>query len=489
MTITELNTHLAEKIRAETGENVFLCYQCVKCTSGCPLAEYFDLAPNQVMRAAQLGQDEIALNAKTPWLCAGCQTCTTRCPQGIDVAKVMDFMAREAAARRIPAKVPEVALFNKVFLRNVDLLGRAYELGLIAEMNLRTRQPFKDVGMGLDMIRKGKIKLTPTFTRPPKQAKPVEPRPNQIGYYPGCSLHSMASEYDHSIHAIAKSLDLELVEPEGWVCCGSSPAHRVDPHLAVELPLKNMALLEQMGLDEVTLPCAMCFNRFRVAAHDIASDPALKAEMEAKVGHRFADAVAVRSLLDVLINRVGLDKIAGQVKTPLTGLKVACYYGCLMTRLPKITGAGQPEYPQDMDHLMSALGATPVDWGGKTSCCGASLSITRTDIVLDLSARILADARAAGADAVVVVCPLCHSNLDGRQHQMKPPSPVGAIPDGRGDGGEGQGKGPGVRGEAVPVFYLTQLMALAFGLGEKAAALSKNMVDPRPLLHVKGFTL
>ena len=130
-----------------------------------------------------------------------------------------------------------------------------------------------------------------------------------------------------------------------------------------------------------------------------------------------------------------------------------------------------------MDRLVSALGASPVDWGSKTACCGASLSITRTDIVLDLSARILAEARAAGADAVAVACPLCHANLDGRQHQMTPPpgpSPVGRSAD-RGGGNE------------IPVFYFTQLMALAFGLGEKAAALSKNMVDTRPLLEKKGF--
>jgi heterodisulfide reductase subunit B len=434
------------------------------------LAEYFDLAPNQVMRAAQLGLDDLALNAKTPWLCAGCQTCTTRCPQGIDVARVMDFMAHEALARGLPARVPEAALFNKVFLRNVNILGRAYELGLMAELNLRTGQPFKDAGMGLEMIRKGKIRLAPEFIRPPRHARRMAARPNRIAYYPGCSLHSMASEYDHSICAVAQALDLELVEPEGWVCCGSSPAHRADPHLAVELPLRNMALIEQMELDEVMLPCAMCFNRFRAALHALEAEPALKTKMEAEVGHRFANLLTVRSLLDVMVNRVGLDQIARQVKTPLTDFKVACYYGCLLTRPPRITGAAQAEYPQEMDHLMSALGATPVDWSSKTTCCGASLSITRTDIVLDLSARILADARAAGADAVVVACPLCHANLDGRQRQM----PLTPHPRQAGEGGE------------VPVLYFTQLMTLAFGLGEKAAALAKNMVDPRPLLAEKG---
>lgn len=489
MTITELRTDLAEKIRAETGENVFLCYQCVKCTSGCPLAEYFDLAPNQVMRAAQLGQEDLALYAKTPWLCASCQTCTTRCPQGIDVAKVMDFMVKEAGERGIPSKVPEIALFHKVFLRNVNLLGRAYELGLIAEMNLRTGQPFKDAGMGLDMIRKGKIKLTPAFVRPPIRSKPVEKRPGQIGYYPGCSLHSMASEYDHSIHAVAEALGLELVEPEGWVCCGSSPAHRSDPELAVELPLKNLALIEQMGLSDVTVPCAMCFSRFRTALHETEAESGAPSRISHHASSRTAfrpvpvgrfalhaarPNVAVHSLLDTLTNQVGLAQIRQRVTKPLAGLKVACYYGCLLTRPPKVTQAENPEYPQIMDHLMSALGATPVDWGSKTACCGASLSLTRTEIALDLSARIIADARAAGADAVVVACPLCHTNLDGRQHQMTlTPHP---SPPGRGE-----------RGEGVPVLYLTQLMALAFGLGEKAAALSKNMIDPRPMLTEKGF--
>ncbi|HEX9676150.1 MAG TPA: 4Fe-4S dicluster domain-containing protein, partial [Anaerolineales bacterium] len=122
---TQLSTDLANRIREKTGENVFLCYQCVKCTSGCPLAEHFDLAPNQVLRAAQLGMEDLIFGSKTAWLCACCQTCTTRCPQGIDVAKVMDFIVSEAAERGMPAQVPAAALFNKVFLRNVDILGRA----------------------------------------------------------------------------------------------------------------------------------------------------------------------------------------------------------------------------------------------------------------------------------------------------------------------------------------------------------------------------
>jgi len=148
---TQISTALADRIREKTGENVFLCYQCVKCTSGCPLAQHFDLAPNQVMRAAQLGMQDDIFNSLTPWLCASCQTCTTRCPQGIDIARIMDYLVGEMTAQRVKPKVPEVAIFNKVFLRDVDILGRSYELGLMLEMNLRTKKPFKDVGLGLQI--------------------------------------------------------------------------------------------------------------------------------------------------------------------------------------------------------------------------------------------------------------------------------------------------------------------------------------------------
>ena len=140
---------LAQTIQQELCENVYLCYQCVKCTSGCPLAEHFDLAPNQVLRALQLGQDEVALNTRTI-----CETCTTRCPQGLDIAGIMDQLKMAAEERGVEPKVREAALFNKVFLRDVNILGRGYELGLMVEMNMRTGQPFKDLPMGLQMIRK-----------------------------------------------------------------------------------------------------------------------------------------------------------------------------------------------------------------------------------------------------------------------------------------------------------------------------------------------
>ena len=456
-----LSTQLADRIREATGENVFLCYQCIKCTSGCPLAEYFDLAPNQVLRAAQLGMEERLFDSRTPWLCASCQTCTTRCPQGIDVARVMDFLTAEARRRGIEPKVPDVALFHKVFLRDVNLLGRAYELGLMAEMNLRTGQPFKDLDLGLEMMRHGKLRVIPEFVRhraPKPKERPTRAE-NEIGYYPGCSLHSMAGEFDRSTRAVLQALDLQPVEPDGWVCCGSTPAHRVDERLATRLPLESLVLLEQEGLDEVALPCAACFNRFRAAVRHLRQDGDLKEDLEGEMGVAYHDSVEVLSLLDLIDKRVGAEAVHTRVTQPLQGLRVACYYGCLLTRPPAVTGSEDAEYPMAMDRLMQALGAEAVPWDAKVACCGASLALTNLDIVLGMSRAVLENARARGADVVAVACPLCHSNLDTRQKKMGLAAPI-------------------------PVLYFTQLMAVAFGMAPQAA-LGRNLTDPRPILASK----
>lgn len=445
---------LATEITSELGENVYLCYQCVKCTSGCPLADEFDLAPNQVMRALQLGQDERVLDSKTIWLCASCHTCVTRCPQGIDTPRINDQLAMTALKRGYKPKIPEIALFRQVFLRNAGWLGRAYELGLIAEMNLRTKQPFKDVPMGLEMLRKRKVKMLPGITRSPKRAKPVEQKENRIAYYPGCSLHSLSSELDHSARAILKELNVELYEPDGWTCCGSSPAHSTDHLLATTMPIKNLALVEQSGFNQVLAPCVSCYSRFKSAQHDIQQKPELKKEVDEKIGYTYQNQVEVQSLLDVLEQRVGLDAIAKRVKKPLRDLKVVSYYGCLMTRPPKITGAAHPENPTELDRMVEKLGATPLDWLFKTECCGGSLSLTRTEVVHKLTRRILENAQAVGADIVTTACPLCHVNLDTRQAALNLEKPI-------------------------PIIFISQLMGLAFGLEPRALALDKHMVDTR----------
>jgi heterodisulfide reductase subunit B len=454
---------LAQRIQEALGQNVYLCYQCVKCTSGCPVSAFFDWQPNQIMRSVQLGQEDVALESQTPWLCAACQTCTTRCPQNLDINGIMEFLTREAVARGVEPPVAEVNAFNEAFMREVRLWGRAYEPGLMAEMFLRDPGSLlEDMSLYIQMLKKRKVTLLPSMGRPPKQAKPVPGAAEAIAYYPGCSLHSTAREFNTSTTAVAEALEMNLVEPKGWVCCGSSAAHKTDPEAAALLPMENLALIEQSGFKEVTMPCAACFNRHKAAQFEIRHDAAHKAVLDEELAYDYQDSVHVSTLIEAITEHVGVEAVADKVVQSLEGLNVVCYYGCLLTRPPQVTESEHPENPTDMDALMASLGAEVHDWSYKTSCCGAAHSLTRPDIVLQLSGSLIEHAREAGAEAIVVACPLCHMNLDARQFQMEVETPV-------------------------PVFYFTQLMAVALGLPAKASALNKNMVDPRPLLREKGL--
>jgi heterodisulfide reductase subunit B len=457
-----LSSDLVQRVQDELGENVFLCYQCVKCTSGCPLGEFFDWQPNQIMRLVQLGQEETVFQAKTPWLCAACQTCSTRCPQGLDINAIMEFLARESVRRGYPPPVSEVKIFNEAFLREVRLWGRAYELGLMVEMKLRTRDLFSDLDLGVKLVRKRKLAFLPKPTRRPRQTRPVAEAANSIAYYPGCSLHSTAGEFNHSAKAVCTALGLSLVEPQGWGCCGSTAAHRADPEVALRLPLENLALVEQSGFKEMTLPCAACFNRHQSALFEIRNNKGHRRAMDAALEYTYRDSVQVTTLAETILHHAGKDVVALRAYNRLDGLRLVCYYGCLFTRPPRVTGAKHPENPVELDELMTTLGAEVHDWSYKTVCCGAAHSLTRPDIVFKLSSRLIEQACLAGAEAIAVACPLCHTNLDARQFQMEVAQPM-------------------------PVLYFTQLMAVALGLDEKAAALEKNLVDPRPLLRSKGF--
>lgn len=464
---TPLNA--AAQISKASDSNVYLCYQCEKCTLGCPLASAMDLEPNQVMRLLQMGRLDEVLQSKTIWLCASCQTCTTRCPMSIDVARVMDSLKAMAQEAGIEPKLRSSADFINAGLRSMKATGRMWELGLMLEMNLKAGQPLRDAGMGLRMLRSGRLRLLPERSGYPsklkKKARP-ETAGSEIAYYPGCSLHASGSEYDKSYKAVAKALGLTLVEPKGWTCCGSTPAHWRSHELATRMPLQNLALIESEGHKAVSVPCAMCFSRLKHAAHDVLRDPSLKNGVTSRTGYEYRGEVAIENAVDTIVKRVGIEKVASQVKKPARGLKVVCYYGCLLTRPPGVTGAENPEYPMNMDRLVQALGATALPWSYKTECCGGSMSIIDLDTCLNLVKKILDDARAVGADAVVAACPMCHSNLDSRQNALS-----------RREGNSYQ----------IPVLYFTQLLALALGLGDKKADLEGHTVDPRSLLTQKGL--
>jgi heterodisulfide reductase subunit B len=280
----------------------------------------------------------------------------------------------------------------------------------------------------------------------------------KYAYYPGCSQESTAEEYNHSLQAVARRLEtMDLVEMADWNCCGATPAATVDPMLPHALAARNLAIAEEMGMDMVA-PCAACYKNINKASHVLNDDPDLLAQVNATLnGHQLGYAPKVRHPLDVVVNDVGLDSVP--VEKPLRGLKVASYYGCLITR-PE-GGFDDPEYPQSMDRLMETLGAEAVDWPYKTKCCGGAIYMTTEDISFAMSADVLTHAKAAGANAVAVGCPFCQLLLDLYQDKLE------ALKD---------------TTFQLPIFFFSQLMGLAMGLDRAELGLEKLVVPPFELL-------
>jgi heterodisulfide reductase subunit C len=155
------NAFLLEVAQA-SGETIQACYQCQKCSAGCPVAYAMDILPNQILRHIQYDHRERVLSSKTIWLCASCYTCSVRCPNNIDIAKIMDTLRGLALHSGIKSGEKEVPLFHSVFLDTIKSKGRIHELSLLIQFKLKTKDFFKDAGLGWKMYRKGKIKLFPS---------------------------------------------------------------------------------------------------------------------------------------------------------------------------------------------------------------------------------------------------------------------------------------------------------------------------------------
>jgi len=281
-------------------------------------------------------------------------------------------------------------------------------------------------------------------------------------FYPGCSLDGTAKDFHRSTLAVAAKLGLELPELEDWICCGSTAAHNSDPLLADALPAQNLLAA---GGRAVAVACAACYSRLKMANHHIAGDAAVRAKVAEVVGADYDGLTPVRHLLEIL-GRDMRREIAAGIRRPLTGLRVACYYGCLLSRPPEVTQFDDAENPTLMDQVLEIAGATSVDWPHKTECCGASFSITDPSIVLELSDQILAMAQAAGVDCIATACPLCQLNLDMRQKDIE--ARYG-------------------RRYHLPVFYVTQLLGLAMGCSARELSLDSLFVEPKGLLESKGL--
>jgi len=277
----------------------------------------------------------------------------------------------------------------------------------------------------------------------------------KYAYFPGCSAESTARDMHQSSLAVARALGIEMVEPKGWSCCGATAGHQTDRVLAASLSAASLAKVQDMDLDMV-LNCAACFGRMKMANHEV-QDPAMRQKVADAIGRDYDGSVNVRHLMDVLLHDVGLDAIKAKVKKSLNGMKVASYYGCLLVRPKDVMQFDDPENPICMDNLVEIMGGEALDWPHKVECCGGGLSLTRTDLVVSLSDKIVGMAAEAGADCIVVACPMCQVNLDLRQIDIKK---------------------QGGREYRMPILYITQLLGLALGLNPEQLGLSKLMIAP-----------
>lgn len=293
-------------------------------------------------------------------------------------------------------------------------------------------------------------------------------------YYPGCTLKNQARNFDVSTVSSMEKLDVEVEELDRWNCCGTVHALDSDNVMNRVAPITNMirvkeaqAKTEGMASEFMT-SCAMCYNTLKRANIDVKK----RADALETINNflslettKYKGDVEVLHLLEYLRDRVGFDKLAEKVTKPLKGLRVACYYGCLLVR-PKEVAFDDVENPMIMENLITALGATPVPFSQKTECCGAYHTVGKPEIIAERTNKIMGSASEEQADLVVVSCPLCAFNLDFRQDDAKRLNP---------------------EFNNLPVLYFTQLMAIAFGCDDSALRLDLHHVDPLPALAARGL--
>ncbi len=288
----------------------------------------------------------------------------------------------------------------------------------------------------------------------------------KYGYYPGCSLEKNAAAYHQSAMAVADPFEIEFVEVPDWNCCGATEYFSVDALPAYALVGRNLAIAAKNNdSDQLVAPCSACFLNLKKTDHYMGESP----ELSGRVNEALAagglnydpGSLEVRHLLDIFVNDIGFEAIEEKVTKPLYGLKVAPYYGCLITRPAKIESFDDAEYPTTMDDLMKSLGATVVDFSLKAACCGGHMTQISEDVALDMMYRLFKNASDNRADVIVTLCPMCQFNLDAYQDAVN--------------------KKHGTKFN-LPILYFTQMMGLALGISEQDLGIGKELVSSKDAL-------
>lgn len=283
-------------------------------------------------------------------------------------------------------------------------------------------------------------------------------------YYPGCSLHASAKDYDESVQGVAGILGMEIKEVPDWNCCGATITPSLNQLQSQVLAARNLAIAAE-NRGDLVVPCNACYMSLKKVQYNMSKYAPVRekvTEIFKEAGLKLTGMPRVRHFLEIVLEDVGLEKIKELVKKPLEGLKVVCYSGCQLVRP---LGFDDPEDPQSLDNLMQSLGAEVLPYSQKTHCCGGSLITTQPDLSFKMVDSILEEAREIKADLVVVTCPMCQLNLDAYQGQVN--------------------KKFG-RNTAIPITYFSQLMGLALGLNKKQLGLQRGVISSQKALEKIG---
>lgn len=286
-------------------------------------------------------------------------------------------------------------------------------------------------------------------------------------YYPGCAAKGSAFAYDKSMMAVAEVLELQFEEIEDWNCCGATEYFSINALPAYSLVARNLALAAGMPSTQLIASCSACFLNLQKTAKYMRQYPELESKVNEalKAGglHYEPDALHVRHLLDVIVNDVDQDFLAEKISQPLSGLRVAPYYGCMLVRPGN--GFDDPEYPVSLDILLTTLGATVVDYPLKAHCCGGHMTQISEDVAFELIRRLLQNAAEYEADVIATLCPMCQINLDAYQGRVN--SKFGTDYE-------------------IPILFFTQLVGLAFGLESGELGIGTEIVSPEKALRKIG---
>jgi heterodisulfide reductase subunit B len=272
----------------------------------------------------------------------------------------------------------------------------------------------------------------------------------ELSYYPGCTAHSTAIEYEKSIEAVLESLNVKIREIDDWNCCGSGPAKNISDSLVINLSARNIKIAEDRGND-LLVPCAGCYASMKKSEYALKNDK-LREEIENTVGFKFKGNIKIQYILETF-ETIGIENIKKLVKKPLNNIKAVCYYGCAIIRPSEVVEFDTPENPESMDRLMEAIGVELVKWPCKVDCCGGDAALTNPALADKLINKIVNYAKEAGAQCIITSCGLCQANIDTKQSSDSP----------------------------LPVLYFTELMGEAFQVGDRSSWWKKHIVDPSKL--------